>query len=479
MLCVTGNESSIDELDRRLVDVAGRHPNALQEVRLDALEQPAAALPVLRRHADRLVVCCRPVRQGGAFSGAEADRLALLAQVAGLGVAHLDVEADVADASLQAMRKAGARSLLLSWHWFEGFSPGSEQALEMLCSRPVERVKLAVQADHAADLTRLRDWCGRLDRPGVRLAMGLGGTLSRARYPFFGSEWTYVSADEHKATAAGQFSLAQAEQMQLPDSARQPFVALVGGPKAAASPGPRVYNRLYQGRGWPFSYCLALGEERPDSVFSLLKEMGAMGASVTMPHKAAAWRFADRSDKTTERIGATNTLRFTADGCQAINTDVPGVVEPLRQALAGQQADGVLVLGGGGAARAALLACEQLGLSAVAAVRDPRRVRAQLPPGGSVLPWVERTRVRADVLINATGLAGDHPDLWPVDKPLGKQLVFDLTVSATDSLLLQRARQEGCRQLDAMAMWLAQGAAQMSYITGQAVTVDDLRECLP
>ena len=91
--------------------------------------------------------------------------------------------------------------------------------------------------------------------------MGLAGLLSRCRYPAFGSPWTYVKADEQAGTAPGQLTLAQAREMGLPQTAEQPFFALVGGPQVQHSMGPVVYNRLFRATGQTLE--LPAGEHRP------------------------------------------------------------------------------------------------------------------------------------------------------------------------------------------------------------------------
>ena len=267
-------------------------------------------------------------------------------------------------------------------------------------------VKVAVTVEDAADCSRLLQTSRTFGRPLVLVAMGPAGMVCRARYPQFGSLWTYVFAEDTDATAPGQLSLNQALELGLPESATKPFMALVGGPQIIHSPGPKVYNRLFRSRGLDYSYLLAI-TKRPEATFALLKELGALGVSVTMPHKAAAFQFG-RPDQKANDAGVANTLRFTGTEVLATNTDIEGVAGPLRQALesrygtrAKANSRKVLLLGDGGAARAARLACLSLGLPYVVSSISEECARA-MGADISFVPWEQRATVQAPILINAT-----------------------------------------------------------------------------
>lgn len=483
MLCVTGAEKSWEALGARLARVASQAGGAslLQEVRLDALDRPGEGLEEgLAPWRDRLVVCCRPPRQGGAFAGSEEERLALLARAAASGVAYLDLEEELPDAALSRLRSLGARQLVLSHHDFDGLSPELLGRLERMASRPVDLVKLAARVDDAAELTALLELGQRLGRPAIVIGMGLAGLLSRARYPAFGSPWTYVAATAELATAPGQLSLAAALELGLPEGARAPFVALLGGAQVAHSPGPVVYNRLFRRRGKAWSYLPVASAEAAKSL-ALLRRLGALGASVTMPHKAAVLDGALLDERARE-LGAANTLRFDGSETRATNTDVEGVAVPLGRALRGAalgERPGcvALVQGAGGAARAAALACRELGLEVVVSARSrDRAALAVALAGGRFVAWADRASLGAEVLVNATPLRDDGA--WPAEAPLPR-VVFDLAIGPGASPLVARSEREGARLLRPEEMWLHQGATQMSFITGEPVDAEELRSLLP
>lgn len=494
MLCVTGNEARLEALAGRL---ARTPKDALAEVRLDLLDEPLEpALALISRHASQLIVCLRPTRQGGGYHGDEDTRLALLGRVAAHGPAYLDIEGDCSEQVLTALRAAGRRSptappkLVLSWHEFSSAAASRRAAITRattLASRAVDVLKLAVAVDDPVELLALLDLAEQLERPAVLLAMGLAGQLSRSRYARFGSPWTYVTETETASTAAGQLTLDDARQLGLPESASAPCFALVGGPQVAHSPGPRVYNALFrqQGKDWAYhAICTAQAER----CFALLARLGARGLSVTMPHKLAASTYG-RGDALVEEVGAANTLRFTTAGAEATNTDVAGVAEPLGRALAqlrSRRGDGTaLILGAGGAARAAVTACRHLSLTPRVSARRPELARAI---ASETVPWTDWPACDATVLINATPLCGRASPLpepaaptpagatesdrwrWPI--------VFDLALAAEPSTLLARAAEGGALTIAAREMWLHQAVAQLTYVGGGEVDVETLRALL-
>jgi shikimate 5-dehydrogenase len=307
--------------------------------------------------------------------------------------------------------------------------------------------------------------------------------VCRVLYPQFGSAWTYVFADDTDATAPGQLSLNQALELGLPESATKPFLALVGGAQIVHSPGPRVYNRLFRARGFGYSYLLAI-TKKPEATFALLKELGAIGLSVTMPHKLAAFQYG-RPDQKAKDAGAANTLSFTRTEVLATNTDIEGVAGPLRKAIesrygtsTGATSHTVLLLGDGGAARAARLACLSLGLPYVISSISEECARA-MGADFSFVNWEQRASVRSPILINATMIGGADQDPWPADQSIGRDIVFDLALGSGPSRLLGRAAREGATTIAAQEMWVFQGAEQMRFITGQGFTADELREHLP
>jgi shikimate dehydrogenase len=302
--------------------------------------------------------------------------------------------------------------------------------------------------------------------------MGAAGLISRTHYAALGSAWSYVAATAESATAPGQLDLATALAMGMPASSCAPLTGLVGGPQVMHSPGPSIYNRLFRARGDPTSY-LPIITRSLQRTLPLIERIGAIGLSVTMPLKGEALRFC-QPDAIAREVGAVNSLR-SRSGWQGTNTDVEGIRAPLVPLCATLALRRAVILGAGGAARAAAIACQRLGLGLEVCARRLEVVR-EFGASGQPIAWDDRTRVlplRDAVLINVTPITGsDTP--WPDEAALDAPVVFDTAIGSGRSRLLERARAAGAVTLDPLQMWLAQGAAQLSWFLDEPITVTDL-----
>ncbi len=485
MLCLTGNERTLADVSERMSAARGRlEGDVLHELRLDALARlDDEVTGFVERHAGELLVACRPVRQGGAFAGDEGERLGLLARVASRGPRWLDVEGDVDDAALVTKARVAGTKLLASWHELAQLPPDLEDRARTLRRHRPDAVKLAVSVDDVAELVPLFAAARATELPFVAVGMGRAGLLSRTHYASLGSLWTYVAADAAKSTAPGQLTLEEALAMNLPESARAPCYALVGGAQIFESPGRRIYNALFRRRGLASSYVPVVARSL-EKALPILRQANARGLSVTMPLKQEALPLCE-PDLVAREAFAVNSLSFDGGRWLGSNTDVAGVRAPIADLPGFAGLSRMLILGAGGAARAARVAARQLGLTVAVCARRSDEAREVAGPGGAYCTFDERHELGAravqdgtalrTVLVNATPLSGDETP-WPSDAPLPARLVFDTALGERRSSLLERARAEGAAVIPPQAMWRAQGAAQMSWFLGEPVAREELEE---
>src|ERR1035441_9037063 len=149
-------------------------------------------------------------------------------------------------------------------------------------------------------------------------------------------------------------------------------------------------------------------------LITLAHQLPLAGAAVTMPLKQEVLPHLANSDPLTARIGACNTLRTGADGkLYGFNTDVAGVVRPLERRLKLQGAR-IVVVGAGGAARAAVFGLVDQGAEVfVVNVIHEQAVALARKAKARVLKHEQFAKSRFDVLINATpcGMAGNKQAL--------------------------------------------------------------------
>ncbi|MEO0648219.1 MAG: shikimate dehydrogenase, partial [Cyanobacteria bacterium J06650_10] len=144
------------------------------------------------------------------------------------------------------------------------------------------------------------------------------------------------------------------------------------------------------------------------------------GFNITIPHKQTIIPLLDHVSDVAQAIGAVNTVWRTATGWSGTNTDAKGFLAPLEALPKDWNNTRTIIFGNGGAARAVVAACAQLGCSRISVVgRSPDKLAqfaeswAATPDIASrlkVMTWdeLENQLPRADLLVNATPI-GMHP----------------------------------------------------------------------
>ena len=148
-------------------------------------------------------------------------------------------------------------------------------------------------------------------------------------------------------------------------------LGLIGHP-IAHSLSPALFKAGYEGR---YTYELIEGEDFEESYKRFLEEYD--GINVTAPFKELAFAKADILSPECEAVGATNLLVKTPEGVKAFNSDFLGVRMWLEETTADVLSEelSVLIVGMGGAGKAAAAAAESLGLHVIRmnrTVRDDR-----------------------------------------------------------------------------------------------------------
>jgi shikimate dehydrogenase len=198
--------------------------------------------------------------------------------------------------------------------------------------------------------------------------------------------------------------------------------------------------------------------------------VGLQGFAVTMPFKRAILRALDWVDPLAYRIGACNTVALQQSRWLGWNTDAAAVVEVLtkRLRLAGSR---ILILGAGGAARAAAYAVRAEGAEVIISSRREARARA-LARGvaAQVVPWDTAESLEVDAVINSTPVGMyPHVESSPIDLArLRTRVVFDMVYFPLGTRLLNEARGRGLTTIAGLEMLVAQGARQFEIWTGLA-----------
>jgi shikimate dehydrogenase len=236
------------------------------------------------------------------------------------------------------------------------------------------------------------------------------------------------------------------------------------------SRSPAMMNAAFAELGLDWRYVhLPVPPERFAETVRALPGSGYRGANVTVPHKIAAHDVADDLMPAAAAIGAANTLSFEEDErISGDNTDAGG----LLAALGGERPASALVLGAGGAARAAVWALREAGAEVTVWNRTTEAARRLADELGA--DQTERPGP-ADVLVNATtvGLVrGDTIEGLPL---VESATVVDLVYGAEPTPIVRWARARGARVIDGLEVLVCQGALSFEHWTGRQAPVDTMR----
>jgi len=245
------------------------------------------------------------------------------------------------------------------------------------------------------------------------------------------------------------------------------LVGVMGWP-VAHSRSPKLHGYWIDHYGLSGAYVLLpVAPENLAIALRGLAALGFAGCNVTIPHKVTAMRLVDRVDPLARRIGAINTIVVERDGTlSGYNNDGFGYVQSLRDAKSDWRADAgpVVVLGGGGAARAVVASLADEGAREIRLLNRTQQHAADIAQAVGavvkVLPWEQRSDALADaaLLVNTTsqGMSGQPPlDLSLAALPQ-RALVSDVIYIPLETPLLAAARARGNATVNGLGMLLNQ-----------------------
>ena len=265
---------------------------------------------------------------------------------------------------------------------------------------------------------------------------------------------------------------------------------LLGHP-VSHSLSPAIHSAAYRALGLPHRYEVL---DVPDEAalahaVARLRSGEIAGANVTVPHKARALELADSADPLARETEAANVLSPEAGRLVAYNTDVSALVAELARLTPG--ATSAIVIGAGGAARAAVSACRARGMGRITVLArrfDGRADPAEAPGGAALLrmgasicPWPSdaygASRVAdavsaVDVLIQATsaGMAGVEGDaiarVVPWEHVPASAMAYDVVYTPAVTPFLVAARARGLEAHGGLGMLVGQAASAVALWLG-------------
>jgi 3-dehydroquinate dehydratase/shikimate dehydrogenase len=458
--------------------------NPFIEFRLDYLKQPLAALPNIHRFLEThqyvtAIATCRRADNGGKFKGSLASQLDVLAKAHAAGCQILDLEIQSAlKAKPEAVARLRSRAgLIVSFHDFHA-TRKLDETLEKMLKIPADFYKVVTTAttlsDNAAMMKFLQTQSDK--HALIGLCMGEQGIISRVLGVRAGSVFTFGAVNADLKTAPGQVSardLRSIYRIEQVDAATRIYG--VAGDPIEHSLSPVIMNTALRRENVNGVY-LPLHAKTLKDLIHCVREIPLHGLSITMPYKQAILPYLDNTDAHTAKIGACNTVVRGQEGkLYGFNTDIAGVLRPLEQRLSIENAK-VLVLGAGGAARAAVFGLKERGAevwilnrTAVKAQKLARQAKAR------TIKRADLRKIAFDIIVNATPVGmGNTRDCPLKDQEIQARVVFDMVYDPVETHLLQVARAKGIAVIPGVEMFVQQAARQFEIWTGKPAPAGDM-----
>ncbi|HEV2645544.1 MAG TPA: shikimate dehydrogenase [Acidobacteriaceae bacterium] len=455
------------------------------EFRLDYLDKPLAALPKFKQFfedntAATAILTCRRTANGGKFAGPVAAQLEILSKAAANGFHIVDLEIESAEAikksGVQKLRETGI-GILISHHDF-AVTKDLDGIFNRITPFGADFIKIVPTAKALVDNVTLIRFLERMNDHTnlIGICMGEAGIISRVLGLRAGSAFTFAAATQGEETGPGQIAartLIETYRIDQVDAATKVYG--VAGNPIRSSLSPIMMNTAFR-RETVNAVYLALQTTKLSDLLKLVHEIPIQGVSITMPLKEEILPHLEQTDSLSAKIGAVNTIRLIDGKLYGFNTDVAGIVIPLEKRLSLKGAK-VLVLGAGGAARAAVFGLRDKGAEVFILNRTPETAQKLARQSGSkTIKKDAVSKTTFDVIVNATpiGMAGNKAPQLLEAKDLNTRLVFDLVYNPLETPLIRMARQAGIAIITGVEMFVQQGARQFEIFTGKPAPEEEM-----
>jgi len=285
------------------------------------------------------------------------------------------------------------------------------------------------------------------------------------------------------------------------------YCAVLGHPVShSASPAMQNAGMSALGLNWRYLAADVHPEELRHAIHGA-RAMKFIGLNLTVPHKILAVEMVDALEEKAKLLGAVNTIVFETRGpdggwiplgqapteqiaeirSHGHNTDAGSLVRSLREEFPTLELRGasVLLLGAGGAARAAALQLAEEGVGSLFIVNRTVEKGAKLMAEITArFPEVTPAFMpeSADLVINATslGLKADDPPPISMDwlRSSRPKRAYDMIYRPAETAFLRAAKKAGCQTANGIGMLLYQGAAALELWSSQPAPIQTMREAL-
>jgi 3-dehydroquinate dehydratase type I len=465
---------------------------SLIELRADLLPPDCDLGALVRAATLPVVLTLRSRAEGGEGPDDAGERRSFFARATSWPVALVDLEA-ARDLDLLGAVVPGERAIV-SVHLSE-VPADLENRVRSLLATPARLVKAVPAARSVSEVAAVLKVALALGihadqrRRTVLHASGEVARITRLLCPFWGARVCYAAWDAGRRAATGQ--LLPEEILALTghlDAPPRRLHVIIGQP-VSHSLSPRMHGAAYRALALPYLFA-PLEVATVEELGALLTPAGegaldalgcdVGGLAVTMPWKMAALGRCTVVAPRAARARAVNTVLPRRGKLLGDCTDIDGVTRALLDTGMAFDSARALVLGTGGAARAAAVALDLAGARVAMLSRDPLRARLTAAELGVEAVADPGACGACSVLVNATpaGAAGEPgPVLEALSLPAGA-VVVDLPYGELPTGLERLAATRGWRYVSGRKVLLWQGVAQFAAMTGSAPPVTAMAAAL-
>jgi 3-dehydroquinate dehydratase/shikimate dehydrogenase len=452
----------------------------LVELRVDYIRSRLNIKRLLENRPCPCIITCRREQDGGHWEGTEEARVMALRTAIVEGADYVDLEDDVAG----QIPRYGNTKRIVSYHNFRDTPDELYEIHERLSKLDADIVKIATLTHSPTDNLRMLRLVQDAKLPTIGICMGEIGTPTRILAGRFGAPFTYATFHRDRKLAPGQISYKQMRNIYRYDELNSDteVYGVVADP-VAQNMSPLVHNAGFAHFKMNKVY-LPFRVPR-DELAEFLRdgeELGLRGLTVAIPHKEDVLRHLAKSDGVVRAIGAASSLVFEGREAEGRNTDPKAFTEALDtvfhesergMTLAGRTA---LILGAGGISKAIAYGLKRRDANVVITSRTYERSLLLAEKFNCrTVQWYERAKVEPDILINATPI-GTHPnvDESPMDVKYLRRgmIVVDTVYNPEQTLLVKEAREQNCRVVTGLEVFVRQAAKQFKQFTGEEVPLD-------
>lgn len=247
---------------------------------------------------------------------------------------------------------------------------------------------------------------------------------------------------------------------------------------------PIMHNAAFEALGMDWTYLpLPTKEQHLENGIHGLKALSFEGCNVSVPYKTKVIQYLDEIDSTVQKMKAVNTIKIKDGKLIGYNTDPIGFIRSLLSNDIDPVGLNILIIGAGGAARAALFGLSEFDVNhisimdkvesqAVTLIHDLASLfqENKLDFFRPVEDNFENLRKHLDLVVNATPV-GMFPEIdvspWPDGVALpDNALFYDIVYNPEETKFLSRANSEGHKTISGLGMLVNQGIASFEIWTG-------------